>query len=438
MPSLFALVVARLYYLNIFLFIFILFFYLYGVHFTFLPTYTSRLIVFAAWVYLALLFLTKKSIAAPIELVTIGLLYFLYLAWVLAISAVYGFADISVLVSTVLLFLHAFVGGIFFAVIFKKMNFTFRQVILVVQVVIVAQAFFILLYFISWDFREFTFAYIPEGGNIDHRENLFRSRGLTHGSSATLSLIQSMGFLFTAYLVATVHYRSKQFIYLVLSFGLIFLSVFLTGRTGLLMIPVAIFYLFALLVLRQRISKNSVYFVLGVPVAAALLFVLLRLGYQYVLGGFSTAWGEDGFDRLIRWVVGEFFGSDGQVQSRTMQILSSHWFFPEAWHLFFFGDPTTWSLNRIPSDIGIVRLWHGVGLVGMLMLYALFVLVFLMSILKARGTEAKLMLAMLAVFLFIAEAKEPFLSNLNVNVFIILIFCYLMVSDRADRNRKSV
>lgn len=424
--------------LKISVLLFVLFFYLYGVHFVFLPTYTSRLIVFAALMYLGLLFLTRRSVPAHIEFLVIGLLYSVIIAWTSFISALYGFTDISVLASMIILFLHAFVGGLFFAIVFKKMNLNFRQVILLVQAVLVVQSLFIVLYFISWDFREFTFAYIPEHGNIDHRENLFRSRGLAHGSSATLSLIQSMGFLFTAYLISTVRYRSKEFIYLILSFGVIFLSVFLTGRTGLLMMPIAILYLFALLILKRKLNKNSLYFIFVLPLAMAVLFVMMRLGYQYILGGFSTAWGEDGFDRLIRWVSQEFISSEGQVQSRTMQILFSHWFLPDTWHLFFFGDPTTWSLNRIPSDIGIVRLWHSVGLIGMFMIYGLFVLVFLMSILKARGIETKLMLTMLSVFLFITELKEPFLTNLRVNAFFILIFCYLVISDCAYRKRKPV
>ena len=419
--------------------LFSLFFYLYGVQFEFLPTYTSRFVLFAAWTYLALIFFTKRHIQLPFEFFIIAVVYSTTIAWVILISALYNFSDISVLFSIALLFFSAFLGGLFFALILKKMEFKFYQVIQVVQLVIVFQAFFIVLYFISWDFREFTFAYIPETGRIDHRENLFRSRGLTGGASATLSLKQSLGLLFTIYLISGVRWRSKQFVYLLLSFGLIFWSVILTGRTGLLMIPIVFLYVLVLLLLRQKLSKNLIFFVLGLPVISFLSFAFLRLGYEYILGGFTTPWSEDGFDLLIRWVSSEFINSEGLIRSRTAQaLMSSHWFLPEDGLVLFFGDPTTWLVNRIPSDIGIVRLWHSVGLIGMLLIYCLFALVFLISILKARGIEARVFLFMLAFFLFATEMKEPFLTNVSVNSFFIMIFCYLVIYDRVDIKRINV
>lgn len=420
---------------NIFFLVFFLFFYLYGVNFSFLPIYSSRVIVFIGLAYLLFLSVKQRDLKVPSDFLAVIFVYGLCLLWFFFRAALFDLKDLSSLSSLILLLFHSFFGGLFFAVLFSKMKLSFRQVVFLVQIVITIQAFFVVLYFISWDFRELTFAYIPEAGNIDHRKNLFRSRGLQHGSSATLSLIQSMGLLFTAYLVSTGRLRGMQIFYLLSSFGLIFLSIFLTGRTGLLMLPVVFTYLFFVFFKKRNINKNTIFFVFSLPVAVILLFILLRLGYQYILGGFSTEWGEDGFDRLVRWVVGEFFSSDGKVQARTMQILSSHWFLPETWSMFLFGDPTTWSLNRIPSDIGFVRILHSSGLIGMLLFYLLFFIVFLVLVIKTRCNDAKYMLVSLAAFLFILEAKEPFLINLRVNSFILLLFCYVVIT---SAGRKSV
>lgn len=415
--------------------LFFLFFYLYGVHFSFLPTYTSRLIVMGAIAYMLVFLINRTRVILPFDFVIVGVAYGAYLSWVLMSSSIYGFSDITILAFTLFLLFHAFLGGVFFAIFFKKMAFSFYQFIFFLQIIIVLQAFFIILYFVSWDFREFTFTYIPETGNVDHKENLFRSRGLTNGVSATLSLVQSIGLLFTAYLVSQVSYKSKKFIYLLVTFGLIFLSVFLTGRTGLLMLPVVLIYLLTLLLVKERFSKNTIYFLLGLPVVFVLMFIMLKTGYQYILGGFTTQWGEDGFSRLVRWVTSEFVSSDGQIQSRTAQILMSHWFTPDSLKSFLFGDPTTWNLDRIPSDIGIVRLLHGVGLIGMLLFYVLFSLIFLISVIRARGYEAKLLIIFLAIFLFMAEFKEPFLTKLQINAFIMLIFCFLVLSRDATFRR---
>jgi len=289
---------------------------LYGVKFTFLPVSTARFIILIAFCYLALKIIFKPGITISRSGLLVLLIFVIFGYWVLLISVFYGLQDSTMLTSVILMVIHSFLGGWFFSVLFKKFEFDFRHVIFLFQTVITIQAVFILIYFVSWSFREFTFKYIPVTGNIDYQENLFQSRGLTHSSGAMLSVLQSIGVLFTAYLLATVNHRSKEFIYLLFSFCLLCLSILITGRTGLLMLPLVFIYFIVLLILHRGIQKNITFFALLTPPFLVISFLIFRYLYSNLWGGISTGSGEDILDRVIRWYTDEFF-SEGRMRSRT-------------------------------------------------------------------------------------------------------------------------
>ena len=414
---------------KIFLLGFSLFFYLYGVNFTFMPLSTARIIIIIAFCYFLLTFIYKPSIRLRISDLLLLLIFLVLWYWVFFMTVVSGYTDKSMLTSVSLMLVHSLVGGWFFSNLFVRFGFNFRKVILLIQIVITIQAVFILIYFVSWDFREFTFLYIPETGNIDYRVNLFQSRGLTHSSGAVLSVIQSLGVLFTAYLLSTSKYSSKEFIYLLFSFGLLCLSIFITGRTGILIIPLVFIYFLMVLLSRKGIPKNITYFAVAAPLIVVVSFILFRYVYQNIIGGITGATGEDIFDRVVRWYVEEFF-AEGALQSRTLSILSGHWFLPDNAELLLFGDPSTWDLNRIRSDIGYIRMWHGIGAAGFLIYYCFLILIFVRMVLSAKAFPEKLMAGILGIYFFIIETKEPFIFNVFVNAFIVLIFIYLIISKR--------
>jgi hypothetical protein len=423
--------------MKICLLVFILFFFLYGVNFTFLPISTARIILLTAGGYLLLKSLFYSSVIINRSVLLIFALYAILLLWITFITVFYQLRDVTIFTGALLMFIHSFIGGWFLAVIFDRFNFDLRNVILFVPIVITIQAVFIIVYFLSWSFREFTFAFIPEAGNIDYRKNLFQSRGLTHSSGASLSVLQSFGVLFTSYLLSTANFRSKQFIYLSFSFGLLCISIFLTGRTGLLILPLVFIYFFIILFLRIRIPKNITYFILAAPLIILISFLVFRFLYSNYFGGITTAGGEDILSRVVRWYVEEFY-SEGRIQSRTLSFLSTnHLIFPENNIEILFGDPTTWHLNRISSDIGYIRMWHGIGLVGILIYYSFIITLFIHMILLAPDSYAKIMLTLLLIYLLIIEFKEPFMLNLSINAFFILLFSYLLVKDINDKEKIS-
>jgi len=394
------------------------------VNFTFLPISTARIILLIGLVYLIILWYVKFPTSINIDkgVLIVILLYVLYFVWIFFISVYQELKDVAILSNALLLLIHPFIGGLFFSLVFHKMDYTLRDVILVIQIVIFIQAIFIVIYFVSWDFREFTFNFIPETGNIDHKETLFRSRGLTHSSGAGLSVVQAMGLLFTSYLIATIRYKSKQFLYLIFSFGLLVISIGITGRTGLLMLPLVFSYIIVLMIRKSKMPKNLIYFTIIIPLVIIASYLLFKHGYMTLVDEGDTAV----FDRLVRWYTKEFYG-ESQVQSRTVKILLDHWFLPEDSSTLLFGDPTTWNVNRIRSDIGLVRRLHGAGFIGIVLIYTLYLFVFLYIIIKSKKLTAKLLFALLGLFLFIIEVKEPMFTRLPIASVYMLFFPYFLL-----------
>jgi hypothetical protein len=414
---------------------FFFFFFLIGAPFNFLPGPTSRLIAYYALLDITIWALFGRKVKLDADLLIIGSYYCLYLLFIFIISGLFGFKDADILRGTLLIFLQGSTGGIFFTFIFKKMHIPFREIIFWMQIVLVLHSLFIIIFFISIDFKKLVFQYLPEKlGNFDFREEVFRSRGIGT-SGAALSLIQSFGLMFTAYLVSTMKYKSKQLYYLLFSFGLLFASIFISGRTGLLIIPVIILYLFMVMFVKQRLLKNIIHFLILFPCMAIVFFFVLRLGVNYILGGVDPTTGQNIFDHVIKWIVGEFISSNGniQIKTKTLQALTTRmWFLPDTWEVMIRGDPTTWSLNRIPSDVGYIRMLHGTGIIGMFLFYSFFFFFFLKIVLKTKKIEEKAMFVFFAIFLFITDFKEPFLNGISINSFFIVIFWFITIDYNAQ------
>jgi len=279
------------------------------------------------------------------------------LAWTFYQSSLLAFVDTELLKAVLIMGVQGLLGAYLFSFLLLRDEKQPLGSLSMVQFCIFAQSAFIVLGFISWEFRDWALENIEITGNIDPAKNLFRSRGLMNSSGAYLSVMQSIGLFLTSYLISKTAVKSARFWFLSVSFGVIAFSIFLTGRTGILILPIIILYFAIIVVLRLRIQISVITFVVALPLVMTGCFVLLKLGYELILGGFTMPWGEDGFDRLVRWVVSEFWGRDGSIRLETAGKLYSHIKLPESWQVMLFGDMSTWSLNRIASDIGVIRIW---------------------------------------------------------------------------------
>lgn len=421
------------------------FFFIYSVKFTFLPTYISRIILFISFIYFILNLFTGNVKPNPRGYKKILLWIGLYLGWIAIINIISDNIDTGFIFHNIVFVGQATIGSLCLGFWLSKNKYSPSDIALSIQIAIVLQAIFIILGFISPSFREWTLTYIPVMySNIDPTVTLYRSRGLTHSSGAGLAFIQAIGLLISCYLFIESKFTNKNNRYMnwyfPLSCSLISASILLTGRTGALVVPICLFYLLVSDVLTGLNVKRILSYML-LLFLLILAFYILRLGYNYILGGWTTAWGEDGFDQLIRWWTSEFY-QDNEIGSTTATtLLDVHWHLPHDWMTLLIGEVSTWDLYRgqifAASDIGVIRRIYATGIVGTFIFYSLILNLFKYAYTSASNDNTKKMFIFLFLWLFIGELKEPFITSADIaSVYMLLSLSSLFYTSQKSSSLK--
>ena len=351
----------------------------------------------------------------------------LFRSYILFSYAINNFEDMTLLKKWIIFFLKGFVGIYLLLLILKAYKYTFMEMICFLQVIIFIHAIFMLIYFFNADFKEWTLHFIPQsGGNIDHVTS-YRSRGIVGSSGATLSLFQSFGLLFTIYLVSEKKLNRYLLNYFLISFIIILGSIVVSGRTGLLILPMILLYTFLLYFKDLESSKKSIKFLVLVLVlvSSILIFSIYLLNIQLIeLNSISF---------LKDWLGNEIKINNGEVQVLTLTILSNHWLFPNELFSWFFGKTATWEIHRIKTDIGYLRVLNALGIFGFILFYGFIIWIFNKTIKSLNDYRNKILILVLAIFLLITEYKEPFLFKVELNMMIlILYFSTIFLKEKID------
>ncbi|MEX2347526.1 MAG: hypothetical protein WD604_18015 [Balneolaceae bacterium] len=412
---------------------FLLFFFIYGINFTFLPVYTSQLIALGILTWWGFRLIANPDFEFRIDSGSQFLftLWFILFVWVVFRTVHSGFRDFGFFVNIFLLFVQVFTGSLFFSAWFFRRGFSFDFMIRVIQVVIVVQAFFIIVYFLSPAFKEFTLRFIPEGGNVPALHP-FRSRGLTHQAGASLAAFQATGMLLSAYLI-TKRISWKWTVFDVLSMVVLLGSVMLTGRTGFVILPFLLAYFGFYILFKKGLPRKIAYSGILLPLFGIGGFIAVQYIFQTYTGAEA---GTDIFRTIGRWMFGEFQQLGETGGSRTIDVLiEEHWFFPDRVGLLLFGDPNTYQVNRVDSDIGIIRRIFGIGIVGLSLTYLLVFSFFYRMAGATENASERLLVICFGVWLFVLELKEPFVTDLRFATLYMMMFCYVCLLPVQKFNR---
>jgi hypothetical protein len=406
---------------------FLLFFFVYSVEFSFLPVHTSRIIsVFGGLMLLLISIRASHRVVVDQQVLLVTALLSGFVVWVGIRTAMTGAEDLSLLIAGALIIIQVLPGAAAIAYVLRRLDFDFDKVIQLLYAIIAIQALLIVVSFFSWDFKQWTLAHIPPSSNVDPLHP-FRVRGLTHGTGAKLSAFQGAGLIMAAYLLMKCQSYSELARLLALSV-LIVASIVLTGRTGVLAIPLAVALLGTRLLITGKINRKSAVAVLALPAALVIGFLLFQQYYLFLGGWDSTTAGSDAMQSLIRWFSEDFVAlmSDDRLSESTVGVLLQyHWFLPKSDTSLIFGDPNTWSLARIHSDVGVVRMLFGAGLVGTTLLYIGVLAMFISMLGWCRSIEQQALIALLAVWMALVELKEPYFLDLRYLSFICVLFFFL-------------
>ena len=411
-----------------------LFFFLFSVKFTFLPTHSYQIVLLIAIFYVIVDYIKNKKNLFNIssEFKSFIYLYLLLLFWIVISYCFNGFEDPYMIKKITILFVKSILCSLIFVYIFLKFDISFKNLILYLQIIIFIQALFVILYFFILDFKNLTLDFIPASGNLDTRVD-FRSRGIINGESETGALMISLGLIFTAYLVVVSELKKFNFFYLSISFLLILTAIFFIGRTGFLIVPFVGLYLLVLFIYKKEFRNN-------IKIFTTYLFGYLIIGLIFLLIlSYLNLFSIDltKFNTVLNWVTNEINFKNGSVEVKTLTILSSHWFIPDDIKTLLFGNPSSFDEERISSDIGFIRILYGFGLIGSIIFYGFFIYIFLKMIKKLNKIEEKLIIIILAILFIITEIKEPFLFKVSINFFILLLFLFINLNPLYNKKEKA-
>lgn len=200
-----------------------------------------------------------------------------------------------------------------------------------------------------------TLAYINNTASV---ELGLRNSGLTYGLSQT-SVLQVTGLLLIPALLTSIGERFRARLCVWVGAAAIIVSLFLTGRSGLVVgafvVPVAF-------LLSARIGDRK-----GGRVLTTALFLLLCVGAVIIVYRMRPeVFPEQIIGALVRAEeAATFFLMFGDTP--TTQFVSQMYFLPDTWQEFLFGTSNLGrgSLAYVESDVGYVRLIFAIGVIGM-------------------------------------------------------------------------
>jgi hypothetical protein len=412
------------------------FFFVYATAFRIIPEglFTARILGVAGILLLFVGALWRRRVAVDPGIAGVLLLYGAYTGWVAVRTSMTGGQDISLLNNALLFFVQVFPGAMLLAIWMVRRDYAFHHVVLVLHTVIVTQAVLIVATFLSWEFRLLTLDLLHDvESNVDALHP-FRVRGLTHATGAKLSAFQAVGLFLTSYLLQA-RGGLLRHLYLTASVPVLLLSILLTGRVGFLAIV-----LVALMVLLSGLQAGAISRrLVGGVVLASVAMVLAAFSFESVYlatGGRQMPWGEDVLAGVLRWVTDEFslYYTERTLLTGTAGVLlREHWFWPDSASLFLFGDPRTWGVARIHSDVGVIRVLFGTGALGAVLLYAGAVGMLVVTVRNLRASADRWLVAALFSWLFVLELKEPLVLDVRYSSMLALLMFFAALRRRSAR-----
>jgi len=327
------------------------------------------------------------------------------------------------IVASSLMLLQVGLSVIYLTFLCRRFQISNDRLLEILSSVFFIQACAVIAFFLSGTFRGMVSNVLPLVS--DAEEWTFRSRGLTHGGGALLGLIQGIGALCAFY----VFYFSKKFIKRLkysLVFIIISISIVLSGRTGLLIFPLIMlaFIAFAFFYknYRNKIFKNFI----GLFSYSCLYISFFLLFYQAFFA-WENKYGTDGLLNTLQWAFGEFVDfnadrySDRENWATLKALFGFHVYFPNSFYGWIFGESSSWILMNPYGDMGYIRILYTNGLLGSFLLYGGYFSLFALGFCNAEK-KFKIMFAVLFIYLFVAEIKEPFFLKFSIPTICLILF----------------
>ena len=275
---------------------------------------------------------------------------------------------------------------------------------------LVFHAIIIIIMFLFPNLRELIYTYSSVNNVMFSQVAAYRIAGFSGGGSALLSFFQATGILLSIYLIEK---RTLSFFWSVIGNILLFISLVLTGRTGILFSCLIILFFAPRLFLKKTFLVNFIF-----SIFFFILLATIILKYLSANPNFLTA---------IERFLADFGIGTYSLQSRnTFEVLKEHIFFPDqllSLKTFLFGTSSNGreQLMWLYSDIGYIKDLFMGGIVGCITLYTIFSLILYYTLKYGRTVLSKY-IVFFGILLFIFNFKESALAGRHILFLFLALF----------------
>lgn len=357
--------------------------------------------------------------------------------WILAVSATNGVIDLQMQIDYFNAFLVTL--GAFGLSIFIVKRFGSESGAFLVRAIYfsgVAHAVIMVLVFFVEPLRELLYSFVVLGEKgQEFVDNLYRSPGLTTGGGDALSVVQATSLVFGLYYLISLQKKTPfSSILLHLSFySVLFLSILLSARTGLVVLALGIFMLgirhICLMLKKGKLSKDTI-----------IKFICIFIAVSIILPALYLELMESSYSRFARRAFELYnnFIEYGVIETSSTQHLKKMYFLPELDMSIFFGDGNFGrdiSLGIINSDVGYIRVIFGAGIFGLLLFYVPLVLVFFYFRKRAVFYSLLFPIKFIVLMLLVVNLKVYHLYGAGVGFKIFLLIVSVLIAQNYAPNK---
>lgn len=282
------------------------------------------------------------------------------------------------------------------------------------------QALFIVASFISPDFRVFLDGFIVNRGNIDI-EHPFRFRGLHDSGGFNLSVVLGISVVYGFF--SSFILRRGSISVRFTAFLLIFLSITLVARTGLMVFALGL----GLILVRWPIKTFwSSIVVLGCSVL--IIYPLSEIFFPAEVGNFNRTVFNYAFELLVN------YQDSGKVSSKSTDDLKTMLFIPDTFNIFF-GSGSFGSRNAgvETSDSGYLKTLLAGGVVGFAIVYGFIIYVATRLIHVLRDFhDISFFVVFVILTMFITEIKGPVFYQNDSSRYLLLLIGAILAYRHSD------
>ena len=283
--------------------------------------------------------------------------------------------------------LYILIAGVYVVTSFESLK-KFAQIYISIMLI---QSFIVYIAAISYPFRQFLY------DNFYFEDDRFASTIKWGTRIIGLDLYASLGsiILFSGcvLLVTLALNNSIENALFIVEYIIIMIATMLVGRTGFYF---EIILLIVYLILERKITKKIInIFIIG---------MLSIIGLQFIMSKINPTIAQ----KLVEW-IGEAFNSSTRYDTiNTIQSMKVPQFSSSMW----FGTNVT--LGYLPngqamfSDSGYLKMYCALGIIGAIIYYGAFLLLFLSNRVIKLEKRNKIYIYILIVVSFVIEYKEPF------------------------------